>query len=62
MAFNEMDAAVSEAKATVARMDNYLNSMADMMDGRLRKISGHRLAKLKRQLRKFNIHTNQWRE
>lgn len=61
MNWDDFRQAFSTARHTMNQADNVANDMADMLDGRLRKVSGFRLAKLKRQLRDFNIHTGEWK-
>lgn len=61
---NEWDQ-VRDAVAAARRLDSalnqYANAMAETMIGRLRSVnSTSTLAKLKRELRDFNIHTGRW--
>ena len=58
--FDEMREAMREARSTMYAADNIANDMADMLEGRLRKVSGWKLKKLKRELKKFNMHTQRW--
>jgi hypothetical protein len=62
MNWDDFRQAFNTARNTMDQADRVANDMADMLDGRLRKVSGYRLAKLKRQLRDFNIHTGNWNE
>jgi hypothetical protein len=55
-----MRAAVQQARPTMNAADNAANSMAELLDGRLKYVSCYHLAKLKKQLRSFNIHTQRW--
>jgi hypothetical protein len=55
-----MRAAVQQARSTMTAADNAANSMAELIDGRLKHVSGYHLAKLKKQLRSFNMHTQRW--
>lgn len=59
--FDLMRAAMSEARQTMRAADNQANAMADMLDGRLRKVNPRYLAKLKKQLKDFNAHTGRWK-
>ncbi len=63
MTFDEMYAAVTEAKQTIAIADSHVSRMADMCRDRLRtgKVSTYTLERLKRELRNFNIHTGTWK-
>lgn len=62
MNWDDFRQAFSAARNTMNQADRAADDMADMLDGRLRKVSSYRLAKLKRQLRDFNIHTGQWKD
>lgn len=62
MNWDDFRLAFRDARSTMDQADAAANDMADMLDGRLRKVSGYKLAKLKRQLRDFNIHTGEWKE
>jgi len=62
MNWDDFRQAFSAARNTMNQADHIANDIADMLDGRLKKVSGYRLAKLKRQLRDFNIHTGEWRD
>jgi len=53
--FDEMRRAINNAA------DNAANSIVDLLDGRLRQVSPYRLAKIKKQLRDFNMHTKEWK-
>lgn len=57
-----MRVALQQARAVNTAADNSANAMAELLDGRLAHVSGHRLARLKRQLRDFNIHTQRWKK
>lgn len=63
-AWDQMREAVSEAKAAIKASDSYVQSMAEMIAGRLRQstTAGSTLALLKRELRDFNIHTQRWKK
>lgn len=60
--FDEMRAAVREAEMTLDAAKCIARQMVSMLPGRLRGCDGGDLARLKRELRKFNIHTGAWRE
>lgn len=59
--FDEMRAAVSEAKDTFAAADSTAHKMAGMLAGRLRHVGGSELEQLKRELREFNMKTHRWK-
>lgn len=51
-----------DADHTMRAADSVANSMADAIQGRLRKVSRHTLKKLKRELSQFNAATGKWKE
>lgn len=56
-----MDQAIQEAKSCLQRADNTATSLARLLEGRLRHVySPSTLIRLKKELRKFNMHTGQW--
>jgi hypothetical protein len=57
-----MTQAVEEAKAINYQADLRANDMAEILHGRLRKVSVSRLKKLKRELSQFNAATGKWKE
>ena len=59
--WDEFRCAFNTARSTMNQADSVADSMADMLVGRLQKCSGHTLAKLKRELRDFNIQTHEWK-
>ena len=59
-AFDELTRALDIARMVKRAAENNANSMADLLDGSLRSVSEYRLARLKKELRKFNIHTGRW--
>ena len=59
--FDEMRRAINQARAINNAADNAANSIVDLLDGRLRQVSPYRLAKIKKQLRDFNMHTKEWK-
>lgn len=63
---SEPHEAVQQMVAEARRLDNaseqYANAMATLLQGKLRKVSdGSVLAKLKKELASYNIHTGRWR-
>lgn len=60
-AFDEMSRAVQQARDIDRAVDSQLNSMADLLRGRLRKVGPDYLAELKRELRDFNMQTRRWK-
>lgn len=61
MNWQEMNEAYLEAMRTMEKADNYADSMARMLTGRLRKVSTYNLDRLKKELRDYNIHTGAWK-
>lgn len=60
--FDEMRQAVQEAKNTLDAADSVADDLARMLIGRLHRVqSSYTLAKLKRELRDFNMHTSSWK-
>jgi threonine aldolase len=59
-AFDEIRNAMAQARDARRAVDQHANAMADLLEDSLRSVSGYRLAKLKRALRDFNIHTGRW--
>ncbi len=63
MKFTEMQAAINEAEAELNRADMLANNLAELLQGRLRKITRYGLLKrLKAELQHYNASTNRWRE
>jgi hypothetical protein len=60
-AFDEMRAAVARAKQVNDAVDSQVNTIVDLIDGRLRKVSPYRLRRLKAALRDFNMITGEWK-
>lgn len=60
--FDEMRQALRDARTTMAAADSVANGMAELLVGRLRKVSPVYLEKLKRELRDYNIHTGRWKD
>ncbi|MFA6063921.1 MAG: hypothetical protein WC736_15140 [Gallionella sp.] len=61
-AFDGMRAAMSEAREVMRAADIFADQMADMIADRLKHVSGPRLSKLKRELRRWDIHRREWKE
>lgn len=59
-AFDELQRSLSVARDVKRACERYANSMVDLLEDNLRSVSEHRLARLKKELRKFNIHTGRW--
>ena len=59
-AFDEITKAIEQAKAVDSVCNRNANAMLEILIGRLRHCRPWNLAKLKRELRDFNIHTKQW--
>jgi hypothetical protein len=60
-AYDEIRNALVVAKLANDASDEYASRMAQLIEGRLRKVSPHILKRLKRELRDHNIHTGQWK-
>ncbi|NYT44580.1 hypothetical protein H0A64_07035 [Alcaligenaceae bacterium] len=60
--FDMMREAVAEARTTLRATDGVADQMADMLRGRLRKVSRYTLAALKRELQQFNASTKEWKD
>lgn len=58
--FDQMRAAVQAARALNRAVDDQANAIADLLEGRLENVSRYRLARLKKQLKRFNAHTGRW--
>ncbi len=54
--------AIQDARNTMSSADGIANDCADILEGRLRRVNQYKLARLKRELRDFNIHTGKWKE
>lgn len=59
--FDNMRAAMTEARQVQAAADSQADAMAHILRGRLRKVSSWHLKALKRELRDFNMHTGEWK-
>jgi len=58
--WDEMRISYREAEGQIQATDAIVENMADMLHGRLRKVSAYNLKRLKRELRQFNICTSRW--
>lgn len=58
--FDQVRVAVSQARSQMRAADSVVNDLADLLEGRLRKVSVYRLQKLKRELKGFNAKTKTW--
>ena len=59
--FDEMRAAVEEAKDTLRAADGVADSLASLLCGRLRHVKPWLLRALKRELAEFNAATGEWK-
>lgn len=59
--FDAMRAAVRDAEMTLSAADTVACQLAPLLAGRLRNCHSSDLARLKRELKDFNIHTGRWR-
>lgn len=59
--FDQMRAAVRDAEVTLDAANSVARQMASMLASRLRHCAPDDLARIKRELRNFNIHTGTWR-
>lgn len=60
-AWQTMRAAVGEAEATFRAADDFAETMAALLVGRLRHVSSRHLAALKRELRAFDAQQKVWK-
>jgi len=65
-AWTEIQRALAQARATNAAADMHAENMVRLLDGRLRTVKGYpgvrALARLKRELRDFDIRTSTWKQ
>lgn len=61
MNYTEWTEGLEDAKQTMGRADDAADTFARTLVGRLRRVSKSTLAKLKRELRDFNIQTKEWK-
>jgi len=64
MDFDDMERAITEANATLRKADFIAGQMLNMVKGRLRKanVYAETLCEIKRELKKFNMHTKTWED
>jgi glycerol-3-phosphate dehydrogenase len=62
--FDDMDSAVAEAHLTIRRADIVLRRTAHMLRGRLEiaRVPDAVLADLKKELRRYDMRTGQWKD
>ena len=60
-AFEQMRNGVSDARQVMRSADHYATSFAELLEGRLNKVSSWRLKKLKKELQNFNAKTGEWK-
>ena len=58
----DMRKVISQAENTLRGADEVATNAASILPGRLRKVSPHVLADLKRELRDFNMKTYAWKD
>ena len=62
MNFTDICNATDDAKNTMAMADRLAGRIANLLVGRLKKVSPTYCAQLKRELRDFNIATYEWKD
>ncbi len=64
MTFEEMRNAVIAARTTLRLADSQTQQMADLVSGKLRSgdVWSSTLRELKIELKKYNLHTGEWRD
>lgn len=60
-AFDTLRVAIEQAKMVNRAVDSQVNTLVDLLEGRLRSVSGYRLARLKKELARFNACTKTWK-
>jgi hypothetical protein len=60
--FTALEQALIEARRLERACEQSANTMADLLEGNLRRLSSYRLKKLKKELEKFNIRTGFWKD
>lgn len=60
--FSAVAQALHEAQELSRALDRQANDLADLLDGRMTKVSSYRLKRLKTQLQRFNAHTGKWKD
>lgn len=61
-AWDAVNEALRDARLANLAADQHADAAANLLKDRLRQVSGHHLAKIKRELRGFNLHTHKWRQ
>lgn len=59
--FDEIRAAVSQARDLNRAVEGQANALADLLEPHITNVSHNRLKRLKRLLESYNAHTNRWR-
>lgn len=59
--FDAMRAAIREARELNLAVDYQADALVDLLDCRMRSVSGDRLKRLKAQLRDFDMRTGTWK-
>ena len=59
--YDDMRAAVRDAKETLKAADHAADAMAEILRGRLRHVSPWTLSVLKRELRDYDMQKRQWK-
>jgi hypothetical protein len=59
--FDDMRAALTHARETMRAADNVADGLAEVLVGRLRHVRPSVLAKLKRELRDFDMNRKDWK-
>jgi hypothetical protein len=62
MNITDMESVLREAKAEINRADLVAGSAARIIVGRLKHVPPYVLVDLKRELRRFNMHTRTWND
>lgn len=60
-AWDEIKTALTAAKELNRAVDQNVNTLFDVIDGRWKLVSPHRLAHLKKELQKFDAHKKEWK-
>jgi hypothetical protein len=60
MNHDELKAALADMRRTQNAADSVANTAAELIVGRLRKVSDYNLRQLKKELRAYNPHTQRW--
>lgn len=59
-AWDQVRAAITEGRRAQQAVNDNAGDVADLLVGNLRHVSGYTLERLKRELRRYNIHTGRW--